>query len=117
MAASRAAGLGRVVLRSDLRHERAQRDGDKVLHWILIHSEKPRNADPQFPQNLLRSLRKGQVRVHFMVQPDGSVAEPTVVTSSNARLNAAALAAVVQWRFAPLHQAQPGAVDLGFDLD
>ncbi|MEP7101495.1 MAG: TonB family protein [Burkholderiales bacterium] len=74
-------------------------------------------ADPQFPPNLLRTLRKGEVQVRFTVLPDGSVAEPEVVTSSNARLNQAALTAVAQWRFAPLHKAKSGTVALGFDLD
>ncbi|MBC8058971.1 MAG: TonB family protein, partial [Rhizobiales bacterium] len=74
-------------------------------------------TDPQFPPSLLRSLRKGQVRVRFTVLPNGSVAEPAVVTSSNAKLNPAALAAIAQWRFAPVRQAQGGVVDLGFNLD
>jgi len=74
-------------------------------------------TDPQFPQNLLRSLRKGQVQVRFQVLPDGSVAELQVLSSSNARLNQAALTAVAQWRFAPLKKTQSGRVDLGFDLD
>ncbi|MES1163080.1 MAG: TonB family protein [Rhizobacter sp.] len=74
-------------------------------------------ADPQFPPNLLRTLRKGQVQVRFTVQPDGSVVEPAVVSTSNAKLNASALAAVAQWRFAPLHRPQAGMVALGFDID
>ena len=74
-------------------------------------------ADPQFPPNLLRTLRKGQVQVRFTVLPDGSVAEPTVVSTSNARLNQAAMTAVAQWRFAPLRKSQSGVVDLGFNLD
>lgn len=74
-------------------------------------------ADPQFPPILLRTLRKGEVQVRFTVLPDGSVAEPAVVTTSNPRLNPSALAAVALWRFAPLRKAQSGVVDLGFNLD
>ena len=73
--------------------------------------------DPQFPRNLLQNLRKGLVKVRFTVLPDGSVAEPTVLTSSNPRLDAAALSAVRQWRFAPLHKVHFAVVDLGFDLN
>jgi TonB family protein len=74
-------------------------------------------AEPQFPPSVLRSVRKGQVQVRFTVLQNGNVDEPTVVASSNPRLNAAALAAVAQWRFVPLRKSQLGVVDLGFDLD
>lgn len=71
-------------------------------------------AEPKFPINVVRALRSGQVRVKFTVQPDGSVADPTVIGSSSARLNPSALAAVAQWRFAPVRKAQQGVVELGF---
>ena len=71
-------------------------------------------SEPKFPINLVRTLRSGQVQVRFTVQPDGSVVEPVVVTTSNPRLNAAALAAVLQWRFAPVRKPQQGVVELGF---
>lgn len=188
-------------------NERAQRDADKFLKWILIHSDKPRKAGvnrtddkreerpavaagvkpaapiaaaaaspvpvvsasppagvapvaetqtaaaplaavetrmtatapalpivlgadtadevltplsrtgPKFPPSVLRSLSKGNVKVRFTVLPDGSVAEPAVVTSSDSRLRPAALAAVARWRFAPLRRSQLGAVDLVFDFE
>jgi len=72
-------------------------------------------TEPKFPINLIRSLRTGQVQVKFTVLPDGSVAEPEVLSSSNPRLNPPALAAVAQWRFAPLRKPQHGVVDLGFN--
>jgi TonB family protein len=71
--------------------------------------------EPRFPPTLLRTLRSGQVQVRFTVLPDGSVAEPVVVTSSNPKLNPPALAAVAQWRFAPVRRPQQGIVDLGFN--
>ena len=74
-------------------------------------------TDPKFPPSLLRTLGKGQVQVRFTVQPDGSVAEPSVVTMSDSRLRPAALAAVAQWRFAPLRKSQTGVVDLVFNLE
>ena len=74
-------------------------------------------VDPKLTPNLLRGARNGQVRVHFMVLPDGSVAEPKIESSSNQRLNSAALAAVAQWRFAPLRKAQAGSVELVFTLE
>ena len=74
-------------------------------------------TEPKFPISLIRSLRTGQVQVKFTVLPDGSVAEPEVLSSSNPRLNPPALAAVAQWRFAPLRKPQHGVVDLGFNND
>jgi len=72
-------------------------------------------TEPKFPINLIRGLRTGQVQVKFTVLPDGSVAEPEVLSSSNPRLNPSALAAVAQWRFAPLRKPQRGVVELGFN--
>jgi TonB family protein len=73
--------------------------------------------EPEFPQNLMRTVHKGEVRVRFTVLPDGSVDAPAVVTTSHPRLNAAALAAIAQWRFVPLRKAQTAIVSLGFDID
>ena len=72
-------------------------------------------TEPKFPINLIRSLRTGQVQVKFTVLPDGSVGETEVLSSSHPRLNPSALAAVAQWRFAPLRKPQHGVVDLGFN--
>ena len=79
---------------------------------LLVPLAQP---EPRFPANLLRTVRSGQVQVRFTVRPDGSVAEPVVVASSNPRLNPSTLAAVAQWRFAPVHKPQQGIVDLVFN--
>ncbi|HJV61168.1 MAG TPA: TonB family protein [Albitalea sp.] len=74
-------------------------------------------AEPDFPGVLMRTLRKGSVQVKFTVRPDGSVAEAHAVSSSSPRLVQTAVETVSQWRFQPLHHAQQGVVELGFDLD
>ncbi|HJV94734.1 MAG TPA: TonB family protein [Albitalea sp.] len=74
-------------------------------------------TEPSFPGNLMRLLRKGMVQVSFTVEPDGSVTQAQAVTTTNPRLNQAALATVAQWRFQPLRHAQQAVVDLGFNLD
>jgi TonB family protein len=74
-------------------------------------------VEPKVPSNVQRGSRNGEVQVRFTVLPDGSVAEPKVASSSNPRLNSAALAAVAQWRFAPLRKAQTGTVELVFNLE
>lgn len=73
--------------------------------------------EPEFPTTVMRRLRKGSVQVRFEVQPDGSVANPTVVLTSNRTLNEAALEAVAAWRFQPVRSPRSAVVDLGFDLD
>ncbi len=74
-------------------------------------------GEPEFPTTVMRRLRKGNVQVRFEVQPDGSVANPTVVKTTNRSLNAAALEAVSAWRFQPVRAPRSAVVDLGFDLD
>ena len=76
-----------------------------------------RQIEPDFPSSLQRRLRQGSVEVSFTVLPDGSVSAPSVLRSSHPRLDAPALEAVAQWRFAPIDAAKPGVVVLGFDLD
>ena len=73
--------------------------------------------EPRFPPNLLQTLRKGLVKVGFTVLPDGTVTAPSVMASSSTRLNSATLAAITQWRFAPVREPQTGVVDFVFDVD
>ena len=74
-------------------------------------------VEPQFPRAVMLDLRRGTVRVRFDVMPDGSVSAPTVVSTTNLRLNRAALAAVGQWKFQPVREMQEGVVEVGFNLD
>ena len=66
---------------------------------------------------MLRTQRKGAVQLRFTVLPDGRVTDPAVVTSTNARLNLSALAAIAQWRLSPLRKPQAELVALDLDLD
>ena len=72
---------------------------------------------PQFPVNVMRTLRRGTVQVKFSVMTDGSVGQLEVLKTTSARLNAAALEAVGQWRFQPVAKMQTGVVEVGFDLE
>ena len=75
----------------------------------------PRRAEPEFSANLLRTLRKGAVQLRFTVMPDGSVTDPAVVTSTHARLNPSAPAAIAQWRSSPLRKPLAGLIALDLD--
>ena len=72
---------------------------------------------PDFPPALVKTLRRGSVRVQFNVLPDGTVAAAEVLATSNTRLVPAALAAIQQWRFQPLARPQAAQVELAFNLD
>jgi len=76
-----------------------------------------KSADPEFPINTMRRMRKGEVEVKFEVGPDGVVEVVTVMKTTSQSLNAAAIAAVKQWRFKPTPRGHTALVDLAFDLD
>lgn len=74
-------------------------------------------VEPEFPRQLLMTLRSGMVLVRFTVQPDGSVAQAEAVQSTNKRLGPAAVSAVSQWRFEPIAKARLATVEVGFSLE
>ncbi len=76
-----------------------------------------KSADPEFPMATMRRLRKGEVEVKFEVGPDGVVDVVTVMKTTSASLNAAAVDAVRQWRFKPTPKGHTALVDLAFNLD
>ncbi len=59
---------------------------------------------PEYPPALRRAGVRGEVVVAFTVEIDGRVTEPEVLRSSSAGFEAAALAAIRQWRFKPAHK-------------
>lgn len=76
-----------------------------------------KSVQPEFPGPVVLRVRKGNVEVRFEVEPDGTVSDAVAVQSSNARLNAAAVEAVKQWRFKPGPRGHTAAVNLVFDID
>lgn len=74
-------------------------------------------VDPEYPRALLSQQRNGAVMVKFMVQTDGSVAGVEAIKSPDRKLSAAAVAAVKQWRFAPVNKARPVSVEIGFQME
>ncbi len=76
-----------------------------------------KSADPDFPITTMRRLRKGEVEVKFEVGADGVVDVVTVMRTTSASLNAAAVEAVRQWRFKPTPKGHTALVDLAFNLD
>lgn len=86
----------------------------------VVEEEVPLHAlsqpEPDIPRSLRDSGTGGKVMLSFTVQPDGSVADAAVVSSSNRRLNRPAIDAVSQWRFAPIRVARATQVEIEFNL-
>lgn len=73
-------------------------------------------AQPEIPREIRNMLGTAKVAVAFTVQPDGSVQEASVISSTHRRLNRPTLDAVGQWKFAPVRTARAVRVELEFDL-
>lgn len=58
-------------------------------------------TQPVYPPELHAAGIEGEVELSFIVEVDGSVSNPVVVSSNNEGFNASAIAAVSSWRFFP----------------
>jgi TonB family protein len=76
-----------------------------------------KSVPPDFPTSVVARVHKGNVEVKFEVEPGGTVVDASVVESSNARLNNAAVEAIRQWRFKPTPTSHTAMVNLVFDID
>lgn len=74
-------------------------------------------VDPEYPRALLSQQRNGSVMVKFVVQTDGSVEHVEATKSPDRKLSVAAVAAVKQWRFAPINKPRPVSVEIGFQME
>ena len=74
-------------------------------------------AEPSWAPGLMQTVRQGQVRVRIEVDVDGRLSRVEIASSTDKRLDAAALDAVRRWRFQPLEQRRVATVEVGFDLD
>lgn len=72
-------------------------------------------AQPEFPRELRTAIAHGKVVVSFTVQPDGTVAEPTVVSYTNRKLGKPAMDAVSKWVFEPVRSARTVQVEIAFN--
>lgn len=71
-------------------------------------------AQPEFPRGLRTAISHGKVVVSFTVQPDGTVAEPTVVSYTNRKLGKPATDAVATWVFEPVRIPRTVQVEIAF---
>jgi len=73
-------------------------------------------TQPEFPRELRRSISQGKVMVAFTVQPNGTVAGASVLSSTNRKLGKPATEAVSKWVFEPIRSARTAQVEIEFNL-
>lgn len=72
-------------------------------------------VDPVIPRQLQQTgFRRDIVQVRFTIGTDGKIEQASVMKAHNRRLGAAAVEAVKQWRFAPIHKAREVGVEFAF---
>jgi TonB family protein len=72
---------------------------------------------PEYPAKLLHDKVSGSATIHFTINPNGRVIDPTIKTASLPEFGDAALVAARQWRFMPkVAQGRPvkTVVDMPF---
>jgi TonB family protein len=73
--------------------------------------------EPRLPPALLREQPKGIVKVHFDIQPNGSVSDVTVLSSTNRSLNRPTIEAVQGWKFQPVDEVLTVETELVYKFD
>jgi TonB family protein len=75
-------------------------------------------AQPVLSRDILQAgIRQGRVMVKFMVNADGSVTDVAVAETSDKLLNKSVIAAVKQWIYKPITQAQANTAEIAFKLE
>jgi TonB family protein len=76
-----------------------------------------RTDEPRLPPALLREQPHGIVRVSFEIEPDGSVGEVKIVSSTNRALNRPTVDAVKGWKFQPVDAVLTVETELDYKID
>lgn len=76
-----------------------------------------RTDEPRLPAALMRERPHGIVKVHFDIQPDGSVGDVKVTSSTNRSLNRPTIDAVQKWKFEPVDAVLTVETELVYKFD
>lgn len=71
---------------------------------------------PVIPRNVLATLNTGKVMVRFIVEPNGSVSNVEVLSSSSRLLNKPTVTAISTWKFEPIKTPRPAQIEIAFNL-
>jgi TonB family protein len=76
-----------------------------------------RTDEPHLSPALLREQPHGIVKVEFDIQPDGSVGDVKVLSSTNRVLNRPTVDAVQAWKFQPVDEILTVQTEVDYKLD
>lgn len=76
-----------------------------------------RTDEPHLSPALLREQPHGVVKVEFDIQPDGSVGDVKVLSSTNRALNRPTIDAVQGWKFQPVDDVLTVQTEVDYKLD
>jgi TonB family protein len=76
-----------------------------------------RTDEPRLPAALMRERPHGTVRVLFEIQPDGTVSDAKVVSSTNRSLNRPTIDAVKAWKFEPVDEILSVETEVDYKFD
>ena len=113
--AARTAANGAAAPAASRAQELAARSPDESVDTASLVAID--HVEPEWDDEVLRRLRKGRVVVRFQVAQDGYLSRIQIVESTNSRLTGPAMAAVMQWRFAPIPEPCVATAEFGFDID
>lgn len=71
---------------------------------------------PVIPRNVLATVNQGKVMVRFIVEPNGSVSNVEVLSSSSRLLNKPTVTAISTWRFEPIKTPRTAQIEIAFNL-
>jgi protein TonB len=98
------AANGIISIPTNIQRGRPDTSGMKDLFNIADLDRKPEaimQSAPNFPFELKQSVPEARVRVGFIVNTQGDVIMPYIVTSTHRGFERAALEAVAKWKFKP----------------
>jgi protein TonB len=73
-------------------------------------------VEPQFPRQALRDGLNGRVVAHVYVEPNGSVSDVKIISSSNRIFDREVIRALSQWKFNPEPVGFIGEYEIVFNL-
>ncbi|MEJ6022735.1 TonB family protein [Ramlibacter sp. PS4R-6] len=73
--------------------------------------------EPRLSPALLREQPKGVVKVHFDIQPNGTVSDVKILASTNRSLNRPTLEAIQGWKFQPVDEILTVETELVYKFD
>ena len=73
--------------------------------------------EPHLPPAVLREQPKGTVKVHFEIEPSGSVANVQVLASTNRGLDKPTVQAVQGWKFQPVDETLAVETEIVYKFD